>query len=402
MKFFKNNQAANAFYIAVLCSVSYLAVYFAKNVLSAVSNQMMDMGAISQNDIGVFSSTYFMCYAFGQLINGTVGDKIKAKYMVGFGLILAGISNLVFCYTLSTPQIAKLAYGAMGFFLSMIFGPLSKTIAENARPVYAPRCALGYTFASFLGSPLAGVIAVFFVWREVFTISTVALIAMGSIAFVIFSLLEKAKIVQYWNCGEKVIKPRGKDKIKILIKNDIIRQSAVWIICGIIRTTVVFWLPVYLKQYLGFSAEDASLIFAVVTFIASASAISAVFCYEQFGRNGTKAHLFLFSCSAIGFLMLYFVKNPAVNVVLMVFAIFMSNSASSITTCAYLPTLRETGLTSTAAGLLDFISYMAAAAASALFANAVTVIGWGNLILVWSLLEVVGVVISLPYKRKNT
>jgi len=50
---------------------------------------------------------------------------------------------------------------------------------------------------------------------------------------------------------------------------------------------------------------------------------------------------------------------------------------------------------------LDFVSYMAAAVSSTIFANAVTSIGWGNLILIWCALMVVGVVISLPYKKKT-
>ena len=42
---------------------------------------------------------------------------------------------------------------------------------------------------------------------------------------------------------------------------------------------------------------------------------------------------------------------------------------------------------------------MAAAAANLIFANAVDVIGWGNLILVWFGLMMVGVVICLPFKK---
>ena len=49
----------------------------------------------------------------------------------------------------------------------------------------------------------------------------------------------------------------------------------------------------------------------------------------------------------------------------------------------------------------EAMSYMAAAASSTIFANAVSVIGWGNLILVWFGLLVCGVIVALPYKRRN-
>ena len=64
----------------------------------------------------------------------------------------------------------------------------------------------------------------------------------------------------------------------------------------------------------------------------------------------------------------------------------------------YCPSLHETGMVSTATGFLDFLSYMAAATANMLFANAINQIGWGRLILVWAVLMSVGIVIALPTK----
>ena len=54
-------------------------------------------------------------------------------------------------------------------------------------------------------------------------------------------------------------------------------------------------------------------------------------------------------------------------------------------------------MVSSATGFLDFLSYMAAAAANVIFANAATSIGWSSLILVWLGFAVFGIVISLPY-----
>jgi sugar phosphate permease len=72
----------------------------------------------------------------------------------------------------------------------------------------------------------------------------------------------------------------------------------------------------------------------------------------------------------------------------------------------YCPSLADTGLVSSATGYLDFLSYLAAAVANILFANAVSKIGWGNLIFVWLLLIIVGVIVCVPIKiikkRKST
>ena len=58
-------------------------------------------------------------------------------------------------------------------------------------------------------------------------------------------------------------------------------------------------------------------------------------------------------------------------------------------------------MVSSATGFLDFMSYMAAAVSSVLFANAVNAIGWKNLILVWLGLVLFGAIICPPKSAKN-
>ena len=141
--------------IGTLCSVSYFAVYIARNVLSAITPQMVEAG-FSEEYIGAISSLYFACYAIGQLINGAIGDKIKAKWMIAVGLFGAGVMSIVFSKITVYPNAAMIVYGLTGFFLSMIYGPMTKVVSENTEPLYAPRCSLGYTFSSFFGTPAAG------------------------------------------------------------------------------------------------------------------------------------------------------------------------------------------------------------------------------------------------------
>jgi len=164
-----NTELKKAFYIGGLCFVSYLGVYFLRNILSTISPQMINEGRITNDQIGSLSSLFFITYAIGQLINGVIGDKIKAKYMLSIGLVFAGISNYLFMEFFESHWfLAYVIYGLSGFFLSMIYGPMTKVVAENVTPIYAVRCSVGYSFASFLGSPFAGIAAILFIWQGVF------------------------------------------------------------------------------------------------------------------------------------------------------------------------------------------------------------------------------------------
>lgn len=398
MKFIKDIRIRNAVLIGGLCSVSYLIVYIARNVLGAVTPQMLERDIFTTEYIGTLSSLYFIFYAVGQLINGMLGDKIKAGHMIGFGLLLAGICNLVFPYISHCPEIASLVYSMSGFFLSMIYGPMTKVVAENTEPVYTVRCSMGYEFAALLGTPLAGAIATFLAWEGVFKVGSVALFAMGVICLVLFAYLERLGIIKYNQYdrkkGEKI-----STSIGVLIQHGIIKFTMISIITGVVRTTVVFWLPTYISQYLGFSAEASAAIFTGATLAISMTTFIAIFVYERLDHNMNLTILLAFCVAAVAFLLVYFVRYPIVNIIFLVAAIMSSNSAATMMWSRYCPGLRDTGMVSSATGFLDFVSYMAAAASSTIFANAVVKIGWKNLILVWFALMIFGVMISLPSKQ---
>lgn len=394
---FQNEKAMHALCIGALCSVSYLAVYFSRNILGAVTPEMIEKGFLEEY-IGKASSLYFIFYAIGQLVNGAIGDKIKARYMISGGLLFAGITNLVFARIVADhPTAALVAYSMTGVFLAMIYGPMTKVVSENTDPLYTPRCSLGYTFASLFGSPLAGLAASRFSWGLVFDIGCIALIVMACICFSGFFIMEKKKIVVYGRFDN--VKKQGKGRIKDLFEREIVKFTIVSILTGVIRTSVVFWMPTYFNQYLGFSTEQSALIFTVATLVISSAALLAVFLYEHMNRNLGRVMLTMFVASAVFFALLYVVKDPWVNIVLMTLAIVCSNSSASLLWAVYCPSLYDTGMVSTATGFLDFVSYMAAAASSSLFASAATTIGWGNLILIWGALMLFGVVVCLPYNK---
>ncbi|MBQ8213018.1 MAG: MFS transporter [Clostridia bacterium] len=389
----KRNNLKTAILLGTLCSISYFAVYVARNILSAVSPQMLESG-VSEEYIGMASSLFFAVYAVGQLINGQIGDKIKARHMISFGLILAGICNLAVRFIPASNIGFVLIYGVSGFFLAMIYAPMTKVVAENVDPIYVVRCSTGYEVACLLGTPVAGLLAALLPVCSVFFVGGSFLLLIGMIAFVCFRELEKKNLVRYgrYEMSEK----GGKAKVKVLLKYQIVKFCLIAVITGIVRTSVVFWLPTYLSQYLGFSPQRSATVFSTITLIISLTVFIAVFVYERFGSMN-KTILLMFSIAAVAFGCVWLIKHPILNIVCLVIAIMGSGCVASIMWCKYCPGLRDTGMVSSVTGFLDFLSYMAAALANIIFANAVSAIGWKNLILVWMSLMIAGILISFPY-----
>ena len=392
--------AKKAFCIGLMCSLAYLSVYLAKNILSAAAPQITTDGAFTTVQIGVMSSAYFVAYAVGQLINGAIGDYIKGKHMIAFGLLFSSVAFWLLPLLAGRPGSAVLAYTVSGFFMAMIYGPMTKLVAENTEPIYAPRCSLGYSLASFLGSPLAGVLAASMPWKAAFQTSAGALVAMGAVCFFAFTLLEQKGIIKYGQYKHSAKTEGG--GVRLLIKRRIVHFAGIAILTGVVRTTVLFWLPTYLSAYLEFSEETAALLFTVASLGLSLTPFVSLFIYERLNRNIDLINLLGFGLSCCGFLAAFIVRQPVVNVCCVVLAIFGANCASNLLWAVYCPSLYDTGMVSGATGFLDCCSYFSAAVSSTVFANAANTIGWKWLIFVWFSLMICGVMICLPRKMKTT
>ena len=399
-------NAKKAIKIGSMCFLAYLAVYLARNILSTVTPAMQAQG-FTKDAIGVASSIYFYTYAVGQFINGAIGDKIKAKYMMCVGLACAGICNLLFSWFNThsggygeIPVPAYIAYGATGFFLAMIYGPMTKIVSENTEMPYTTRCSLGYTFASYFGSPTAGLLATFLAWQSVFTVSSMVLITMSVVLFISFTVFERKGIIVYGRFKRE--RQRGeKGSVRMLFDRQIVKFCLVSILTGVVRTSVLFWLPTYFAERLALGSERATLTFTVASLFISCGSFIVIFIYEKMGHNMDKTVLVMFSSAAVGFTLTYFVSETYLNVVLIVFSIMSSNGAATMLWSRYCPGLRDTGIVSGVTGFLDFLSYMAAATANIVFPFLIEKQSWSweSIVLVWLSLMVVGVTIALPWKK---
>lgn len=125
-----NKDFIKTIQIGITCISAYLVRYYMANILSVTSPEILNAGIFTKEFLGLLGSAYMLLYSVGQLINGLIGDIVKPKKMIVCGMVLCGISSILFS-TISIPMFKIAFYGGMGFFLSMLRGPLVKIISEN-------------------------------------------------------------------------------------------------------------------------------------------------------------------------------------------------------------------------------------------------------------------------------
>lgn len=385
----QNKEIKKAVQIGSICIITYMASYVMRNILSVSSVQMMQDDNFTKDSIGMISSIYFLMYAIGQLINGRLGDKFRARTMVGIGLLVSGLSALAFPFLDYLPA-QVLSFALNGFGLSMLRGPLVRTISENTLPKYARNCCTGFSVAGLCGPMVAGMLASILNWKNVFYVTSIFTVAMGVISYSFLTIAEKRGII-----NEKSVKETSDEKKSYL---DVfrLRKFPMYMFVGaiteIVGASVAFWIPAYISEQLGFSAAKSSMLYSIMSLIKAMSPFVAVFIYNRIKERDTQLIIAMFFISCVMFALLNFVSNVWLCLIFLLLARMGSGCASTALWSIYIPGLRDTGCVSTANGVFDFSGYMAASIANMVFANAISQMGWSGLIYIWSGMMLAGVI----------
>lgn len=152
--------------------VTYASFYLLRvNIAVAIPGIIGEFG-ISKTAIGGVLTALFAAYAFGQFVNGSMGDKFGARKMVTIGLLFSALLNIIFGFTQGFLISMIVIWGLNGFFQAMGWGPIVKTIAcwfpPQKRDVASGILSTSYILGSSLSLLLAGFVAGYFGWRWVF------------------------------------------------------------------------------------------------------------------------------------------------------------------------------------------------------------------------------------------
>ena len=379
-------EAGKAMRIGAVCIFSYLACYYLRNLLGVTRPEMLEDSMFNKEYIGLLSSVYFLIYAAGQLLNGILGDIFSPKKMVIYGLGISGLITMIFpLITMKWLQVV--CFGLMGFGLSMLRGPLVKTFSENTIPKYARIIAVFFSYASFTGSLIASLLSIIFDWKWTFIVAGFCSLLIAATTYITFTSMEQKGMITYSSAKSRGFKGLfGVFKIEKFIFYMII--GAIVEIAG---ASISFWIPTYLTERMNYGSETAALIYSGISFIRSFTPFIALAIFRGMKENDVKLTRISFVVATSAFILLIFIKNPYLNIVVLLLALMAVGCSGALLWSIYIPGLGRTGMVSSVNGILDCSGYIAAAAANLLFANIIDRISWNGVIAMWAAIAFVGV-----------
>jgi len=394
----------------------YFGCYAGKTILSAISPFLQTNQVFSSDDIGTMGFALFLAYGFGQLVNGTIGDYISPKNLAFLGLSVAGILVMTIpMFTQYGLSATTAVWAVIGFFCSMLWGPLTKIIAENSTGDTGRKLMLALN-ASLVGGTLmayltASIVAAFFDWKVAFYAAGTIMILCAVVYFCIITALESKHIIVC--SGIKRIKnylqpSNTKLSFSFMMKNALIPTVVYCMVNGFVRNAVSFWIPLYIKETFGVSDAFASAITIVLPlFNFAGTFLGIILLKARVFRNSE--HILcatLFTLTTVMFALLVLIGKTSLILALicLVLASASMNSVCNLIYAVYVFRYKSTGRISTFTGALDCSAYISSAAGTKSIGLLVTALGWSVTVGIWCGIAGLGLsacVISAVICRKN-
>lgn len=394
-----NTEFSKALKIGSVAVFSYLACYYMRHLLGVATPLMIATGEYAKEFLGTLSSFYMIAYAVGQLINGTIGDRINPKYMVSIGLFVSGIASIFFTIV-ESPLFQLFCFIVLGFSLSMLRGPLVKIISENTTEKHAQTCCVFFNFSSFVGPLIASALAIIFEWKNIFVVAGLSVLFVSVAAFLVLTYLEKKNIISSTRQNNDGKSSAFKNLVKVFSLENIGFYMFISGLVEIVAIAVNFWIPTYMNEYLHFSADMSSVLFSVVSTIVSFTPFIGLFVFRLFKNDEFKMIKCAFFVSFVLFVSLIFITNRYLNIIVFLLARIAVGCPSMVLWTIYIPSQAKTGLVSSVNGFLDFFGYAMTFVANLMFTYSMKYINWTGIILLWGTLMFVGFLGTL-FKRKE-
>lgn len=212
---------------------------------------------LTYTETGLLTTSFFVGYAAGQIISGTLSDRLGPKRVITASLVLIGLSSL----GLTTARTGAEAYVwrlVGGYGVSGIFVPGFRAVVEwfdqRERMVAAGTHTGGWNAGIVIGAPASLAVSQLFGWR--FGLDILALITLMFVPVI-------------W-LGLKPRRETWRSRTTEWHASTLLKERAFWIISftHFIRfgaiTTLISWIPIFLTENRSFDIFSASLLISVM------------------------------------------------------------------------------------------------------------------------------------------
>ncbi len=386
-----NDSKKSKLIVAALWFI-YAASYFIRTCYAASIAAIVSDGTFNKSSIGLVGTSFFICYATGQLISGLLGDRVNPFFMIIFG----AVSGSLCCFLMPAAKsigFMILIWGANGFFQSMLWSPILRIFSETIDKRLQKKAILNISLSLPVGTILAylssTILLKHYSWQHVFV--------CGGMVFLSAALFIITVTISVKNGIE--VKPVLTDKrintpIKSDEKNSIFTLgllSGLFIIMlpsflhGMMRDVITNWVPTMISEIYGISPSFSVFLTIALPILNAFGAYAAVPLYKKFGENEMKTAGVFAMLSLAPLLLLIFIGKLSVYIIIILLALTTSIMyALNYLIISLVPVhFAGSSKTSSVSGILNSAAHIGCALSSYGFGAVSEKFGWKAVIVIW-------------------
>lgn len=360
----KAERVSNNYWIRVvaLFFLGWIMMYGTRTILNPIMGNIGGEFNLSNADLGLANSIFFLTYAVAQIPFGAVGDKVGRKLVIAVGFIalavmtyLTGLASTftMFLVIRALAGIAQGAYYGPQYAMSSESIPKDKVTLGNA--LINSGMAFGTSGGYLLSSSL--VLEGGQHWSRPFFIVAVPTFILG----VLFYTMLKEKVILPQDEEleseevEEVVEAREGNSLKQIFSNKNLVVAFILCFASIYANFVIItWLPQFLIAERGFEGTSVGFISSLVPW---ASIPGALFFARMKDKVGSTKKLvyFLLPLAAISVFLIAFVQDRTLLIAVLVLYGLTGKLALDPILISYVNSFAPKGNLSTTLSAYNFI-----------------------------------------------
>ena len=237
---------------------AYAAVYFGRKPLSVTKAEI----GLPPSVTGGMDTAFLAAYAFGQLCLGPLASRAGAPR--GLALCYGGCALALLGFATIDSTLARTAlWGVNGLFQSQCYPLCVRALAPHLDPSTRGRTMGVWTTSQAVGGVLANTFAAAAMrawgWQAAFAPLPAALLAAAALLLLLGLPPEEPPAPA--TPGPAQPKPGGGEAAAsswvVARTPGLLGLCAAYFCVKLVRYTLLFWLPLYLHEHLGFTAPQA-------------------------------------------------------------------------------------------------------------------------------------------------
>ena len=360
--------------VGALCA-TYGLFYFGRVNISVVLPLLAIELDVSRAQVGILGTVFFWTYAIGNFVNGEIGSHVSPYRVIGVGLLVTAIVNLVFGFQTSLLFMLVL-WGINGLAQSGGWPLIVRILAERLDPSRIKQVSTVVPFSYVIGTvvtwTLIGAVSAGENWRLAFWLPGLILLLTAAL---------------WWKGGIDA-PPARSSGVRL---STIMAQArgvafalVVSALAGFVRNGTIIWLPTYILDSELIAENLVGAVAAITQLVAIPGILLARHSVVRSNRVLFTAALLL-GATGFAFLLLTLAVGVSSMIVLCLAMMLLGGAFGLVTTSMPL-ILAPPGRASSIAGTLNMMATLAGGLAGFSIGALVERSGWTGVFGLWGIM----------------